>query len=128
VSFTKKNTNFYLSIYLTNSRITEHVSPASLNREFDGNHLSNEQTLHVLQWNILAQGIIICNLFPINFSFLGLSNPENNFVRVKNETVAYDARKWRILEQILIRQPDLCALEEVDIYDGFLQYHLPKHG
>jgi len=57
-----------------------------------------------------------------------LSNPENNFVRVKNETVAYDTRKWRILEQIVIRQPDLCALEEVDTYDCFLQYHLPKYG
>jgi hypothetical protein len=47
---------------------------------------------------------------------------------VKKETVAYDARKWRILEQIIIRKPDLCALEEVDIYDCFLQYHLPKYG
>ncbi len=47
---------------------------------------------------------------------------------MKKETVAYDARKWRILEQIIIRKPDLCALEEVDIYDCFLQYHLPKYG
>jgi hypothetical protein len=59
---------------------------------------------------------------------LGLSNPTGNFVRVKNETVAYETRKWRILEQILIRQPDLCALEEVDTYECFLQYHLPKYG
>jgi hypothetical protein len=58
----------------------------------------------------------------------GLSNPERNFIRVKNETVAYDTRKWRILEQILIRQPDLCALEEIDTYDCFLQDHLAKHG
>ncbi|CAF3704972.1 unnamed protein product [Rotaria sordida] len=93
--------------------ITEHISPASLKREFDGNYVSAHATLHVLQWNTLAQG---------------LSNPENNFIRVKNETIAFDTRKWRILEQILIRKPDLCALEEVDTYDCFLQYHLPKYG
>lgn len=68
------------------------------------------------------------NIFPFNSFRLGLSNPHRNFVRVKDETVAFDTRKWRILEQILIRQPDLCALEEADIYDCFLQHHLPKYG
>jgi hypothetical protein len=63
-----------------------------------------------------------------NIVSLGLSNPDRNFVRVKTETVAFENRKWRILEQILIRQPDLCALEEIDIYDCFLEHHLPKYG
>lgn len=49
-------------------------------------------------------------------------------MRVKKETVAFETRKWRILEQILIRQPDLCALEEADTYDCFLRHHLPKYG
>ncbi|UJR32831.1 hypothetical protein I4U23_020293 [Adineta vaga] len=95
------------------SDITANISPASLKRDFLGDHSSNQRTLHILQWNTLAQG---------------LSNPQRNFVRVKNETVAFETRKWRILEQILIRQPDLCSLEEVDIYECFLQHHLPKHG
>jgi mRNA deadenylase 3'-5' endonuclease subunit Ccr4 len=42
--------------------------------------------------------------------------------------VKYETRKWRILEQILINQPDLCSLEEVDIYDCFLKEQLPKYG
>lgn len=66
-----------------------------------------------MQWNTLAQG---------------LSNPERNFIRVKQETVAYETRRWRILEQIVIRQPDLCSLEEVDTYENFLQHQLPKYG
>ena len=61
-------------------------------------------------------------------SRLGLSNLVGNFVRVTADTVAYETRKWRILEQILMRQPDLCALEEVDIYDCFLRHQLPKYG
>ena len=59
---------------------------------------------------------------------LALSYPEGNFVRVKNEMVHYETRKWRILEQILIHQPDLCSLEEMDIYDCFLKEQLPRYG
>lgn len=68
------------------------------------------------------------NTFPYTHWSLGLSNPQRNFIRVKDDTVAFDTRKWRILEQILIRKPDLCALEEADTYDCFLQHHLPKYG
>jgi hypothetical protein len=60
--------------------------------------------------------------------FLALSYPEGNFNRVKNEMVRYETRKWRILEQILINEPDLCSLEEMDIYDCFLKEQLPKYG
>lgn len=42
--------------------------------------------------------------------------------------VAYETRKWRVLEQILIHQPDLCSLEEMDIYDCFLKDQLAKYG
>lgn len=42
--------------------------------------------------------------------------------------VNYETRKWRVLEQILVHQPDLCSLEEVDIYDCFLQEQLSKYG
>jgi len=59
---------------------------------------------------------------------LALSYPEGNFNRVKNEMVAYETRKWRVLEQILIHQPDICSLEEMDIYDCFLKEQLPKYG
>ena len=62
------------------------------------------------------------------FMRIALSYPEGNFVRVKGETVNYETRKWRILEQILIHQPDLCSLEEMDIYDCFLKEHLPRYG
>jgi hypothetical protein len=49
-------------------------------------------------------------------------------VRVPNEVVAFEQRKWRILEQIIIRRPDLCALEEMDIFTCFLKDELPKYG
>jgi mRNA deadenylase 3'-5' endonuclease subunit Ccr4 len=57
-----------------------------------------------------------------------LSYSDGNFNRVTNEMVAYDTRKWRVLEQILIHQPDLCSLQEIDIYDCFLKDELPKYG
>ena len=118
-------------MFRMDSSITKHLPVPSLKREFQGDYQSSPQTLHVLQWNVLAQGTdppgYSINA-EISISHLGLSNPIGNFVRVKAETVAYETRKWRILEQILIRQPDLCALEEVDIYDCFLQHQLPNYG
>ena len=66
---------------------------------------------------------------PSNHMFvIALSYPEGNFNRVKDAMVSYETRKWRVLEQILIHQPDLCSLEEVDIYDCFLREQLPKYG
>jgi hypothetical protein len=61
-------------------------------------------------------------------TFLALSYTKDNFVRVQNEVVAFQTRKWRILEQIIIRRPDLCALEEMDIFTCFLKDELPKYG
>jgi len=61
-------------------------------------------------------------------TFLALSYTKDNFVRVQNEVVAFETRKWRILEQIIIRRPDLCALEEMDIFTCFLKDELPKYG
>jgi mRNA deadenylase 3'-5' endonuclease subunit Ccr4 len=63
-----------------------------------------------------------------SYTFLALSYTKDNFVRVQNEVVAFETRKWRILEQIIIRRPDLCALEEMDIFTCFLKDELPKYG
>lgn len=49
-------------------------------------------------------------------------------MRVPADVVAFEKRKWRILEQIIVRKPDLCALEEMDIFDVFLKDELPKYG
>jgi len=97
------------------NEIRKHLSIPSLERRFIGDFTTkeNEHQINVLQWNILAQA---------------LSYPEENFVRVKHETVAYENRKWRILEQILAYQPDLCSLEEMDIYDCFLKEQLTRYG
>ena len=65
---------------------------------------------------------------PLFFSCSALSYPDGNFNRVHKSTVAYETRKWRILEQILIHKPDLCSLEEIDIYSCFLKEQLPKYG
>ncbi|CAF1078379.1 unnamed protein product [Didymodactylos carnosus] len=95
--------------------IRQNLSTPSLSRQFYpaaavNNH---DSIITVLQWNILAQG---------------LHGAEGNFIRITNpDVVNYEIRKWRILEQILIYQPDLCALEEVDIYDKFLKHELPKY-
>ena len=42
--------------------------------------------------------------------------------------VAYETRRWRILEQILLYEPDLCSLQEMDIFDCFLREQLTKYG
>ncbi|CAF5104174.1 unnamed protein product, partial [Rotaria magnacalcarata] len=95
--------------------VQQNVSLPSVKRKFISNYSlkPNDHTINTLQWNILAQA---------------LSYPEGNFIRVKTETVAYETRKWRILEQILVHQPDLCSLQEMDIYDCFLKEQLPKYG
>ncbi|CAF3241898.1 unnamed protein product [Rotaria sp. Silwood2] len=95
------------------SEIKQHIKPESLKREFDINISRTQTTIHVLQWNVLAQA---------------LSYTKGNFVRVSDDVVDFDSRKWRILEQIIIRQPDLCALQEMDIFDCFLKNELPKYG
>lgn len=112
------------------SSISKQLSQPSLVRQFDGEYSQSPTTLHILQWNMLAQGYIFTE-WKIYFTvqvFIGLSNPEGNFIRVKKETTAYETRKLRILEQMLIRQPDLCGMEEVDIYDAFLEAQLTKNG
>ncbi|CAF1335355.1 unnamed protein product [Rotaria sp. Silwood1] len=83
------------------------------NEEFDINVSPTKTTIHVLQWNVLAQA---------------LSYTKGNFVRVSDEVVDFETRKWRILEQIIIRRPDLCALQEMDMYDCFFKDELPKYG
>ncbi|CAF2555687.1 unnamed protein product [Rotaria sp. Silwood2] len=95
------------------SEIKQHIKPESLKREFDINISRTQTTIHVLQWNVLAQA---------------LSYTKGNFVRVSDDVVDFDSRKWRILEQIIIRQPDLCALQEMDMFDCFLKNELPKYG
>jgi hypothetical protein len=67
-------------------------------------------------------------MIVFSHTFLALSYTKDNFVRVQNEVVAFETRKWRILEQIIIRRPDLCALEEMDIFTCFLKDELPKYG
>jgi len=67
-------------------------------------------------------------LFSLLHIFLALSYTKNNFIRVPNDVVAFENRKWRILEQIIARKPDLCALEEMDIFNDFLKDELPKYG
>ncbi|CAF1138871.1 unnamed protein product [Rotaria sordida] len=78
--------------------IKQYIKPESLKREFDVNISRTKTTIHVLQWNVLAQA---------------LSYTKGNFVRVTDDIVDFDTRKWRILEQIIIRRPDLCALQEI---------------
>ncbi|CAF1118363.1 unnamed protein product [Rotaria sordida] len=93
--------------------IKQYIKPESLKREFDVNISRTKTTIHVLQWNVLAQA---------------LSYTKGNFVRVTDDIVDFDTRKWRILEQIIIRRPDLCALQEVDMFTCFLENELPKYG
>lgn len=97
------------------AEILENLNPPSLQRGFifKKEITDSDQTINVLQWNILAQA---------------LSYPEGNFNRVEKATVNYETRKWRVLEQIVVHNPDLIALEEVDIYNCFLAEHLPIFG
>lgn len=93
--------------------IARHIKTPSLSRHFLGDHSKNKNTLHVLQWNVLAQA----------FSYT-----KDNFIRVSNDALDFENRKWRILQQIIAHKPDLCALEEMDIFNVFLKDELPKYG
>jgi hypothetical protein len=72
--------------------------------------------------------VLLRSLSFIRIKFLALSYTKGNFIRVPDDAVAFESRKWRILEQIVARRPDLCALEEMDIYEVFLKHELPKYG
>ncbi|CAF0956429.1 unnamed protein product [Didymodactylos carnosus] len=105
-----------------------HRTHTALNRQFqagknhdlsassaasNSNLTDTNRIIHVLQWNILAQA---------------LSYAEGNFIRVESDVVDFDQRKQHILDQILIHKPDLCSLEEMDIYEAFLKPELAKHN
>ncbi|CAF5223405.1 unnamed protein product, partial [Rotaria magnacalcarata] len=75
---------------LMSNEIKQYITPESLKRDFDGSISSSSTAIHVIQWNVLAQA---------------LSYTKGNFVRVNDDVVDFEKRKWRILEQIIVRRP-----------------------
>ncbi|XP_033112060.1 nocturnin-like isoform X2 [Anneissia japonica] len=64
----------------------------------------NLATVRIMQWNILADA---------------LGNGGDNFIKCPKEALNWETRKFRILEELLIYDPDVMCLQEVDHYHDF---------
>jgi len=65
---------------------------------------SSNNSFKLMQWNILAQA---------------LSTGKDNFVRCPSGALVWEWRRLRILEEILINNPDVLCMQEVDHYAFF---------
>ncbi|XP_018013286.1 nocturnin-like isoform X2 [Hyalella azteca] len=77
-------------------------------------------TFRLMQWNVLAQA---------------LGAHADNFVMCPKEALCWDTRRFRILEEILVHQPDIVCLQEVDHFSllervlgsqGYEGFFVPK--
>ncbi|KAG8453906.1 hypothetical protein GDO86_000507 [Hymenochirus boettgeri] len=102
---------------LDECRVALQDRPARFNREFISlkNELCNLQqpSFRVMQWNILAQA---------------LGEGKDNFVKCPIEALKWEERKYMILEEILIYQPDVLCLQEVDHFFDTFQPILSRLG
>ncbi|NP_001089262.1 nocturnin S homeolog [Xenopus laevis] len=91
--------------------------PARVQRDFLSlrNDSSSQQprTFRVMQWNILAQA---------------LGEGKDNFIMCPMEALKWEERKYLILEEILMYQPDVLCLQEVDHYFDTFQPILSRLG
>lgn len=63
---------------------------------------NDEDTIRVFQWNHLSQTLAV---------------KIDNFMKSAKEVLDWKTRRWRLLEEILIYDPDIVCLQEVDHYD-----------
>ncbi|KAM9356791.1 nocturnin-like [Symphorus nematophorus] len=79
-------------------------------------HLKHNQSIRIMQWNILAQA---------------LGEGKDGFIRCPLDALNWQERKYLILEEILTYRPDILCLQEVDhYYDTFqpIMASLGYHG
>ncbi|KAE8630333.1 hypothetical protein XENTR_v10000785 [Xenopus tropicalis] len=74
---------------------------------------SQPRSFRVMQWNILAQA---------------LGEGKDNFIMCPMEALKWEERKYLILEEILMYQPDVLCLQEVDHYFDTFQPILSRLG
>ena len=61
-------------------------------------------------------------------SALSASSPTQNFVKCPSDSLQWSNRKLRSLQEILLYDPDIIALEEVDHYEDYYLPSLSKLG
>jgi mRNA deadenylase 3'-5' endonuclease subunit Ccr4 len=70
----------------------------------------------LLQWNVLCDG-------------LSGANPDlGGFVRSPKESLLWEFRKWRMLEELLRSDCDIISLCEVDHYDDWIRPMMSRVG
>ncbi|PFX20057.1 Nocturnin [Stylophora pistillata] len=87
-----------------------------ISTESEGKVANGETSeFRVLQWNVLADA-------------LSTSSPTDNFIKCPPEALLWSKRKLRTLQGILMYDPDIIALEEVDHFQDFFLPSLQKLG
>jgi len=61
--------------------------------------MSSSPTVRVLQWNVLSQS---------------LGSSIDKFVNCSSQTLDWNLRKWKLIEEIIKHDPDIICLQEVD--------------
>lgn len=81
-----------------------HNMPARITRKMNIKHKqeSDQDTIRVFQWNHLSQTLAV---------------KIDNFMKSAEEVFDWKIRRWKLLEEILIYDPDIICLQEVDHYD-----------
>jgi hypothetical protein len=77
---------------------------------------ANALTIRVLQYNCLADGLS------------GLRKDLGLFARATKEMLAWDNRKFKLLEQMMEHDPDVITCQEVDHYHDFFLPKLLERG
>ncbi|XP_064482291.1 nocturnin-like isoform X2 [Ornithodoros turicata] len=83
-----------------------------LRRSFMGTPTRGPDSIRVLQWNLLSQA---------------LAEKADRFVCCPDAALNWYCRRWRILEDIVLYEPDIMCLQEVDHYN-FLRSTLGRIG
>ncbi|CAM9306325.1 unnamed protein product [Choristocarpus tenellus] len=76
----------------------------------------NTRNLSVLQWNVLSDGLS------------GDHPNQGGFVRSPPDSLDWQKRKWRILEEVLSWDCDVLTLQEVDHHEDWLSPQLERVG
>lgn len=81
-----------------------HNMPERITRKMNIKHKqeSDQNTIRVFQWNHLSQTLAV---------------KIDNFMKSAEEVFDWKIRRWKLLEEILIYDPDIICLQEVDHYD-----------
>ncbi|KNC49077.1 nocturnin [Thecamonas trahens ATCC 50062] len=72
--------------------------------------------VRIMQFNVLADGLS------------GLQEERGGFYAAPEGSLQFETRKWRLLEEVLLADPDVLAMQEVDHFADWFEPMLAKVG